>query len=163
MAQRKFSVDSQLSVLDNRYISRRASLAYSATPELPEPTAGMTPTGMKTRWKRAFFNLKKTGNLKHKESMERIPQDYAGGGSDSKIKTSNGQKSVSQLWLKTGALTLKKAPPLVLRLMSVSIGRHFLIIFTCSFDRIISEWRDARTVSKKCTTCCALKPLMIDT
>lgn len=93
-AHRKLSIDSQLCVLDGRYANtRRASVAYLNAVELPDPV--VNSAGMKTRWKRAFFNLKRNGTLKHKESMERIPQEYVGSGSDTKMKNSSGQKSVS--------------------------------------------------------------------
>ncbi|XP_055334363.1 uncharacterized protein LOC129585637 [Paramacrobiotus metropolitanus] len=84
------AVHGQLCILDGRYASRRSSVGYINPADLPEPV--MSNAGMKTKWKRAFFNLKRNGTLKHKESLERIPQEYVGSISDSKLRP-GGQKS----------------------------------------------------------------------
>ncbi|GAU87368.1 hypothetical protein RvY_00233 [Ramazzottius varieornatus] len=81
----------QLCILDCRYASRRASVNYLTPTELlPEPV--MNPAGMKTRWRKAFFNLKRNGTLKREH--EKLPADYSGSGNAATgSRTSSTQKS----------------------------------------------------------------------
>ncbi|OQV21324.1 hypothetical protein BV898_04808 [Hypsibius exemplaris] len=86
-------IHGQLAVLDFRYHpNRRPSSAYLTPAELSEPIMTSTTNGGRTtRWKKAFFNLKRNGTLKREGVNERMPQEYTGSGSGSKLTT--GQRS----------------------------------------------------------------------